>query len=51
MKKANKFSPEVREREVRMVQEHLGGVPALVGSGRIDRTQDRLRAANAAAMG
>jgi transposase-like protein len=32
MKKSNKFSPEVRERAVRMVQEHRGGVPIAVGS-------------------
>ncbi|MBF8179817.1 IS3 family transposase [Herminiimonas contaminans] len=29
MKKANKFSPEVRERAVRMVQEHRGAYPSL----------------------
>ena len=29
MKKSNKFSPEVRERAVRMVQEHCGGYPSL----------------------
>jgi transposase len=29
MKKANKFSPEVRERAVRMVQEHRGEYPSL----------------------
>ena len=29
MKKSNKFSPEVREREVRMVQEHRGESPSL----------------------
>jgi transposase len=29
MKKSNKFSPEVRERAVRMVQEHLGEYPSL----------------------
>jgi|MGYP000876428055 transposase len=29
MTKANKFSPEVRERAVRMVQEHRGEYPAL----------------------
>ena len=28
MSKSNKFSPEVRERAVRMVQEHLRCVPA-----------------------
>ncbi len=29
MKKSNKFSPEVRERSVRMVQEHGGEYPSL----------------------
>jgi transposase len=29
MKKSNKFSPEVRERAVRMVQEHRGEYPSL----------------------
>ncbi len=29
MKKSNKFSPEVRERAVRMVQEHKGEYPFL----------------------
>ena len=29
MNKANKFSPEVRERAVRLVQEHRGGYPSL----------------------
>jgi hypothetical protein len=29
MKKSNKFSPEVRERALRMVQEHRGEYPSL----------------------
>ena len=29
MKKSNKFSPEVRQRLVRMVQEHRGEYPSL----------------------
>jgi transposase len=29
LKKSNKFSPEVRERAVRMVQEHRGEYPSL----------------------
>lgn len=29
MKKSNKFSPEVRERAVRMVQDHRGEYPSL----------------------
>jgi hypothetical protein len=32
MKKSNKFSPEVRERAVRMVQEHRGEYHIVVGS-------------------
>ena len=31
MKKSNKFSPEVRERAVRMVQEHRGEYPSVWG--------------------
>jgi transposase-like protein len=31
MSKSNKFSPEVRERAVRMVQEHRGEYPSLWG--------------------
>jgi transposase len=30
-KKSNRFSPEVRERAVRMVQEHRGEYPSSVG--------------------
>ena len=29
MKKSNKFSPEVRERAVRLVQDHRGEYPSL----------------------
>ena len=32
MNKSNKFSPEVRERAVRMVQEHRGECPSLRAS-------------------
>lgn len=32
MKKSNNFSPEVRERAVRMVQEHRGDYPSLWGA-------------------
>jgi len=32
MNKSNKFSPEVRERAVRMVQEHRGEYPSLWGA-------------------
>ncbi len=51
MNKSNKFSPEVRERAVRMVQEHRERVSLAVGGHRIDRAQDRLCAADAAGMG
>ena len=33
MNKSNKFSPEVRERAVRMVQEHRGAYPSLWDDG------------------
>jgi transposase len=33
MKKSNKFSPEVRERAARMVQEHRGEYPSLWAAG------------------
>lgn len=32
MKKSNKFSPEVRERAVRLVQEHRGEYPSLLAT-------------------
>ena len=32
MNKSNKFSPEVRERAVRMVQEHRGEYPSLLAA-------------------
>ena len=48
MNKSNKFSPEVRERAVRMVHEHRGEYSVAVGGDRIHRAQDRLRAADAA---
>ena len=51
MKKSNKFSPEVRERAVPPGSGAPRGVPLAVGSGRIDRPEDRLRAADAARMG
>ena len=47
MTKSNKFSPEVRERAVRMVQEHRGEYPSQWAAIEIDRPQDRLRAADA----
>jgi len=33
---SNKFFPEVRERAVRLVQEHLWRVSIVVGGGRVD---------------
>ena len=41
MKTSNKFSPEVRERAVRLVQEHRGEYPSLWATGLtlISRTQ------------
>jgi transposase len=42
MSKSNKFSPEVRERAVRMVQEHRGEYPSLWAATRQDRVAGRL---------
>ncbi len=49
--KSNKFSPEVRERAVRMVQGAPWGVPSLWAGDRIDCTEDRCGAADAARVG
>jgi putative transposase len=51
MKKSPKFSPEVRERAVRMVREHRGEYPSLWAAIRIHCPQDRLRAADPERMG
>ena len=51
MKKSNKFSPEVRERAVRMVQEHRGEYPSLWAAIESIAAEDRLRAADAAGLG
>ena len=51
MKKSSKFSPEVREQAVRLVQEHHGEYSVAVGGDRIHRTEDRLRAADSAGVG
>ena len=51
MKKSNKFSPEVRERAVRMVLEHRGEYPSLWATHQIDCAQDWLYAANLERMG
>ncbi len=50
MKKTNKFSPEVRERAVSMVQEQRGGVPVTVGGHAVHHSQDWLRFADLAQM-
>ena len=47
MNKSNMLSPEVRERAVRWCKS-TEGVPVTVGGSRIDRTEDRLRAADLA---
>ena len=44
MNKSNKFSPEVRERAVRMVWEQRGEIPVTVGSRGVDCAENRLRA-------
>ena len=44
---SRKFSPEVRERAVRMVLDHRSEHPSRVGSDRVDRGQDRLHGTNA----
>jgi transposase len=51
MKKSNKFSPEVRERAVRMVQEHRGEYPSLWAAIESIAAEDRLCAADAAGLG
>ena len=51
MNKSNKFSAEVRERAVRMVQEHRGEYPVTVGGDRIHRPEDRLYEPDAAELG
>lgn len=51
MKKTNKFSPEVRERAVRMVQEQRGEYPSVWATIESHRTQHWVRAADPERMG
>ena len=51
MKKSNRFCPELRERAVRMVQEHRGEYPSLWAANESIAPQDRLRAPDADRMG
>jgi len=51
MKKSNKFSPEIRDRAVRLVQEHRGEYPSLWAAVELIAPKDQLRAAVAAGMG
>ena len=50
-KTSPKFSPEVRERAVRMVLEHRGRARLAVGGDRLDRGEDRLHGGDAANVG
>ena len=43
MGKRSRYSPEVRERAVRMVWEHAGRTRLEVGSDPFDRGEDRVR--------
>jgi hypothetical protein len=51
MNKSNKFSPEVRERAVRMVLEHRGEYPSLWAAVQSDCREDGLCAADVADVG
>ena len=44
MNRQTRCSPEFRERAVRLVFEHQGGVPVAVGSAGVDRPEDWLQA-------
>ena len=45
-KTTNKFSPEVRERAVRLVLDNRGSAWVALAGGHVDRGEDRLRAAD-----
>ena len=51
MNKSTKFSPEVRERAVRMVQEHRGDYPSLWAAVESIAPQDRLRTQHTTGLG
>jgi hypothetical protein len=51
MNKSNKFSPKVRERAVRMVQERRGEHPSLWAAVESIAPQDRLFGAHPAGVG
>ena len=51
MARPSRFSPEVRERAVRMVLEHAGRARVAVGGDHVDRREDRVHGGDAAAAG
>ena len=51
MKTPSTFSPEVRERAVRMVLEHQDQHDSQWAANRVDRREDRLPGGNAAELG
>ena len=51
MTKTTRYSPEVRERAVRLVQEHAAGAPLAVGGDHVDRREDRLYGGDAPPLG
>ena len=51
MNKAKRYSPEVRERAVRLLFEHGEGVPVAMGRDGVDCDQDRVHAGDATHVG
>lgn len=51
MSNQSKFSPEVYERAVRLVQEHRSGYLSLWATIEVHSAEDRLRAGHAAGLG